>query len=929
MSVGFPHRMNRAMPTTTSTLLFGRDTESQVLDHLLDRVGDGGGSLVVTGEPGIGKSALLAEAASRAQRRAMQVLTTTGVQSEEHLPFAGLHQILLPVLAQVDGLAAPQRDAILAAFGLADAVVADLFLTALGALNLLADSAARAPVLIVAEDAQWLDRATSDVLVFVARRLEFEPILLLAGIRDGFESPFNGAGLPSLRLEPLPAPAAAALLDSHAPGLPVPARARLLDEAAGNPLALIELPAALRQLGSGPSLPAWLPLPTRLERAFTARVSGLPVATRAALLVAALNDSSLLSDVLTATALLADSGGAPDALDPAVSARLVDIDDGEVRFRHPLIRAAIRQAASLSQRHAAHAALADALSAQPERRVWHRAASIVGPDEKVAGELEAAAAQAHRRGATVAAVSALQRAAALSDGPARIGRLLRGSQLAYELGQRDLALELLGKAEPLELPAAAQARVVWIRESLAEGLAGDADSARALAAIAGRTGAAGDTDLAVKLLCVAALRCWWSDPGKAARDEIVSAAERLKTDPGDPRLLVILSFAAPVGRGAVVLTRLSEPAPESARPDAGAMRLIGMAALAVGTLDLATQSLAASAAMLRGQGRLGLLARALSLQAWGDVQLANLGAAIPAAEEGARLAQETNQPLFMATALAAQATAAALRGDQESAAALAAEAERVALPKGARAVLAAAQLARGLADLGGGRPADAFQHLWRIHDPADPAHHSVLSYCTIGDLAEAARHSGEQERIRIVISGLEAAAEESWSPIMHAGLRYARALLAPDADAGALFEAALDTDLSAWPFLRARVQLSYGEWLHLRRRNAASRVPLRAAREAFDALGVRPWSDRARQRLRATGETSRPQSAWAWDQLTPQELQIAQMAADGLSNREIGQMLYLSPRTIGSHLYRAYPKLGISSRAQLRSRLHSQDQDRP
>ena len=908
------------MPATLSTPLIGRDTETQVLDDLLDHVRDHGGSLVVSGEPGVGKSALLEHAGLLAQGRGMLVLTATGVQSEAQLPFAGLHQLLRPVLAQIDGLAAPQRDAMLTAFGLADAPAPDLFLTALAVLNLLAESAARAPVLVLAEDAQWLDRATSDVLAFVARRLEFEPILLVAGIRDGFESPFNDARLGFLHLEALAAPAAAALLDRRAPGLPVAVRERLLEEAAGNPLALMELPTALKNASGEARLPAWLPLTTRLERAFTARFSDLPPSTRTALLVAALNDSSLLSDVLGATALLVGPGMTADVLAPAVSARLVAIDAVEVRFRHPLIRTAIHQAASLSQRHAAHAALADVLSGEPERRVWHRAASITGPDEKVASELEAAAAAAHRRGATAAAVSALQRAAALSGSRARIGRLLRAAQLAFELGQRDLALELLGKAEPLDLRPPEQARVVWIRESVADGILADAAGARSLAAIADRNGADGDNDLAVKLLCVAALRCWWADPGQTARDDIVSAAERLTMDQADPRLLVILSFAAPVGRGATVISRLSRPAAEGAA-DAGAMRLIGMAAMAVGALDVATRSLAASAAMLRTQGRLALLARALALQAWSDVQLASLGAAIPAAEEGAQLAHETNQPLFMATALAAQASAAALRGDQEAAVALAAEAERVALARGASAVLAAAQLARGLAALGGGRPADALQHLWRIQDPADPAYHAVLRCCTIGDLAEAARRSGEQERIRAVMGELETAGGKSPSPLLHAGLRYARALLADDARAGALFEAALESDMSAWPFLRARVQLAYGEWLHLQRQNAASRVPLRAARDAFDALGVSPWSERARQQLRATGETSRPRTTEAWDQLTPQELQITQLAAKGLSNREIGQMLYLSPRTVSSHLYRAYPKLGIASRAQLREQL--------
>jgi len=820
----------------------------------------------------------------------MIVLAATGVQCEAQLPFAGLHQLLRPVLGQIDGLAAPQRGAVLAAFGLTSAVAPDLFLTALAVLDLLTETAARAPVVVVLEDAHWLDRSTCEVLAFVARRLEFEPVLLLAVIRDGYDSPVNDAGLPALHLEPLSAAAAAALLDSRAPGLPDAVRDRLLDETAGNPLALVELPITFRHLETGAQLPAWLPLTTRLERAFAARVPDLPAVTRTALLVAALNDKPRITEVLGATALLA---GAEVTVD------------------------AIHQDASVSQRHAAHAALADVLAGEPERGLWHRAASMIGPDEGVARELETAAAQAQRRGATVMAVSALQRAAALSDAPLRAARLLRAAELAFELGRQDLVLGLLGQVEPLDLGQREQARVAWIQESFADGTPGDASRVRSLAAIADRAGADGDSDLALNLLYGAALRCWWAEPGQAARGYVVTAAERLDVDEQNPRLLVILAFAAPIGRGTAVIDRLSRLEPDMGG-DPGATRLIGNAAMAVGVFDRAAGSLAASAAALRAQGRLGLLARALALQAWSAAQLADLGAAIPAAEEGRRLAQETNQPLVMATAQAVQALLAALRGDQEAAAVLAAQAEQLSVPIGASAVLAAAQLARGIAALGGGRPADALGHLRRIHDASDPAYHAAIRCFTVGDLADAARRSGDPESISVLVDEMENAARQTSSPLLHAGLRCARAMLAKEADAGALFETALRSDLSTWPFLRARVELAYGEWLHQQRHDAASRAHLRTARETFDALGTSPWSERARQQLRATGETSRPRIAEARDQLTPQELQIAQMAAEGLSNREIAQMLYLSHRTVSSHLYRAFPKLGITSRAQLR-----------
>ena len=696
--------MDQAVLTASS--LVGREPELHMVDQLLDDLPDRGGSLVVTGGPGVGKSALLLEAAARAADRGMLVLQATGVQSEALLPFAGLHQLLRPVVSHLDALAAPQRDAMQAAFGLADGLVPDFFLTALAALDLLAESAAQAPVLVTADDAQWLDHSTRDVLAFVARRLESEPVLLVTAVLDGYDSPLE-AGVSALHLEALPGSAAAALLDARAPGLPDAVRARLLGEAAGNPLALVELPASYGRLGKGATVPGWLPLTTRLERAFAARAFDLPAATRTALLVAAVDDGSLLSEVLDAAGLLVSGLVTIDVLAPAVNAGLVEINGAEFRFRHPLMRAAIRQEASISQRQTAHAALADVLQNQPERGVWHRAASVLGPDETVARELEATARQAARRGGTAVAVSALQRAADLSDGPRRAGRLLRAAELGFELGRRDLVLGLLADAEPLGLPSREQVRLTWIKESFTDGVPGDAPNARLLADAADQAGADGDTDLALRLLYGAGLRCWWADPGEPTRDQIVAAAERLKVGESDPRLLVILAFADPIGQGTVVIDRLPQLTP-AARSDAGGMRLAGNAAMAVGAFDLAAGFLAASVDGLRPQGRLGLLARALALQAWSTAHLADLRTAIPAADEARRLAQETTQPLIMATAEAVQAMLAALRGDDESAEALAAQAERTCVPIAASAVLAAAQLGRA----------------WPLSAPAAPQRHS-------------------------------------------------------------------------------------------------------------------------------------------------------------------------------------------------------------
>jgi hypothetical protein len=313
---------------------------------------------------------------------------------------------------------------------MADAAAPDRFLIALAALELLADTAARSPLLLVVEDAQWLDRPSGDVLAFVARRLESEPIALLAAVREGYASALGEAGLPELRLEGLEA-AAGALLAAHAPALAPRVRERLLGEAAGNPLALMELPVALGsdQLG-GAALPEWLPLTARLEQAFAARVSELPTITRRLLLVAAVDHDGDLAEVLGAAAAMLDQADAavkPEALAPTVEARLVEVDEQGLRFRHPLVRSAVHQAASVWERQAAHAALAQVLADQPDRRAWHRAASTLGPDEAVAAELEQVAAGAQRRGAL--RVAAAARSCPSTPPPGRSVELVSGATL--------------------------------------------------------------------------------------------------------------------------------------------------------------------------------------------------------------------------------------------------------------------------------------------------------------------------------------------------------------------------------------------------------------------------------------------------------------------------------------------------------------------
>src|SRR3954467_12228154 len=348
--------------------LLGRVHEQRVLTSLLDDVATRGQALVLRGDPGIGKSRLLSEAAHAARGRGMTVLTTAGVQSEAHLPFAGLHQLLRPVRGHAVGLSAVQRAALDAAFGLTDEAAPEQFRIAMAALDLVSDVAGEAPVLVVVEDAHWLDRPTADVLAFVARRIESDPVVLLVATRDGYASVLGEAGLPEHRLGGLDDAAAAELLDASEPELPPGVRARILQEAAGNPLALLELPAAARERGEEQWLWGGLPLTERLHRALADRVAELPEFTRLVLLAAALNDEESLDESLRAGGVLAGAALDLDAAAPPAEVGIVELDLRALRFRHPLMRSAVAQSAGATERRRAHQARACVLDAYPALR---------------------------------------------------------------------------------------------------------------------------------------------------------------------------------------------------------------------------------------------------------------------------------------------------------------------------------------------------------------------------------------------------------------------------------------------------------------------------------------------------------------------------------------------------------------------------------
>jgi DNA-binding NarL/FixJ family response regulator len=918
------HHPSGGRPLThsaTDMRVLGREEHLDVIASVLERIDDGGGALVLRGDPGIGKSTVLDEAAARGAASGLRVLRTAGVEAEARLPFAGLHKLLRPVVGDLTMLPAPQRDALGVALGWASGHPPDPFLVGLAVLGVLTDVAARAPLLVTADDAQWLDRSTLDVLVFVARRLESDPVVLLAAVHDGYATPLDDAPIATLHLVGLDGGAAAELLDLRAPGLEPGLRERILDDAAGNPLALAELPLAAARVGVGAPLPRRLPLTARLERAFAARTSELSATARALLLTAALDEGGSLADVLAAGRVVTGTAVTVDDLLPAVEARLLAVDEDGVRFRHPLVRSAVRQAATLPERQAVHTALAGVLADAPDRRVWHRAAAALGPDEEVAAELDAAARSARRRGGTAVAVAALERAAQLSQDPERRGeRLLRAAELAQQAGDQERVVQLLDAARPLVRGTGAQGRMLWLRELLDEHRWSGSAQAGASIARAEQMQSAGHHALAADFLVTAALRCWRLPADQPTRDLVVAAAGRLLRPADDPKVLVIRAITDPVGQGADVLERVARRPPADP-DDPEEQRLVGTALSALGAFEQAMPLLDASAQGLRAEGRLGLLARALVSQGWSELFTGYWSRALADGEEAARLARETGQPRWVAGAELLVSAVVGLRGDEERADALASAAEAVLLPTGASSMLGLLQVTRGGTALSAGRHEEAFTQLRRLLDPADVAFHPAERTWGLLDLVEAAVHSDRRAEAEALLADAEDLAERARWPVLMAQLRCARPLLAADADADACFTEAVAGDLSAWPFLRARLQLAHGAWLRRQRRVTDSRAALRQARDTFDVLGAAPWAQRARQELRAAGETSRGRRADTLDELTAQELQIAQLAAEGLSNRQIGQRLYLSHRTVGSHLYRAFPKLGITSRAELAATL--------
>jgi DNA-binding CsgD family transcriptional regulator len=915
------------LPARQQAPIIGRDAALARVRGLVDPAPQSSQVLLVIGEAGIGKTALLSEAAERARSSGTRVLSVTGRESETRLAFAGLHQLLRPALASAANLPGRQSQALMAAFGLTtDPGAPDPLLTSLAVLTLLSDLSERSPVLVVADDAQWIDRASLEVLAFVGSRLEAERIVLLVGARGQAPPLGFDRGFPELRLEPLSGADAGLLLDEQPRPPRGQARLQVLAQAAGNPMALIELatviaddPAASRRWAAEP-----LPLTDRLSAVITARFAALPDRTRAALLLAAVADAP---DLRAA----ASHGAGPDAraLAPAEQLGLVTVSRTGLQFSHPLVRSAIYHSAPFAQRAAAHRQLADALHDQPDRRAWHLAAAALRADEHVASLLEATAAQAQQRGGAAATALAMERAAELSPDPAeQARRLVAAATAAVPTGQGEWVQELASRAMAVTADPGLR---LSARHGAAWALAWSGRRAAALSALLSVAEEASPDRpaLAWEALGSAATVAYQS--GAPAGREAVDRTLALVEGQGPPQSgqvpgidinvlrLWISASADPIGRRNQLLPSLHTIV--GSPVDEPSWWRIASAAWLLDESDLAITLLEEAMRRLRAPGVRGTSGGSLTVLGWAYIDTGRWDEALDVAAEAAGLGQANNMEIVAASADVITATVLAFRSDPEAARRHASRALATVDPAECGLVAARARRALGVAALVEGRYLQAFTQLSGLFNEDGAPLHNYASYLGVADLAAAAVRADRRMEACDLIEHAIGRIDGQPSARLEQLIARARGILADPDAAEAHFDKALaDPAGNQWPFERAQLRLDQGEWLRRRRRINDAKAVLADALGTFQQVGARSWAERAQSELRACGVAvaRAPREPDALRELTPQQRQIVRLASDGLTDREIADRLFLSPRTVGSHLYRSYPKLGIASRHQLR-----------
>ena len=898
--------------------LVGRKRECSVIDRMLEGARRGESSaLVLQGEAGMGKTALLDYAAAAGRTAEMTVLVATGVEWESDLAFAGLHGLLWPIVDELEHVPEPQRGPLAAALGLASGEGRDRFLVSAGALSLLAAAAESRPIVCLVDDAQWLDVPSSHSLTFVARRLVAEGVAILFGAREGERRRFEAPGLDDLVVGGLDRESAGLLLDHRAPGAAPSVRERLIDEAAGNPLALLELPVALsdRQLAGEAPLPGALPMTSRLRASFSQRIDRLPAATREALLVAAAEEAGELAVTLRAAAELELP---QDALDPAEETGLVRIDGAVLSFRHPLVRSVVYESATFGQRQRTHAALAAALEGadSAEHAVWHRALAAPSPDEEVAAPLEGSAQRAVLRGGHASAASAFERAAALSETASdRARRLAAAAQAAWAAGQGGRAAELIRRA----LPIADRSRRAWLlfMRGVIEGQSGWLLDGVATM----RQGAAltEDPSMTLQLLQEGFVMAGQARANAEAAEFASRAADVTPADEIDRFTKASLIAGAAEVSGEYERSRsLSAELVELADGMDVPVCLIwaSLAAARVGMRREALHHANRAVSYAREQGAVTTLPFSLQMQAAALIGESRFELAYASADEGWRLALDTGQLWPAGWNLMRLVQIDAVRGEEELARAHAAELQALVARTGAALLSQNAERSLALFDLCLGRSAEALERLLTPISTALTGSLDSLFLYGVPDAVEAAVRADRVDEVLAHAERFRRWAEQSRNPLGLALLARCRGLI-DEENAERHFAQAIELAPALSPFDQGRSELLYGEWLRRHRRRADARPHLRAALGRFEQIGARPWEARARSELRASGERARRRDPSTRDQLTPQELHIARLVATGNTNPEIAAQLFLSPRTVDYHLRKVFVKLDISSRTEL------------
>jgi len=906
-------------------MLLDRVAEQRELGLLIEQAKTGtSGAIVLRGEPGIGKTALLDYAASQAG--AMRILRATGIESEVELAFGGLHALLLPLADRLD--AQPDRYATLrAALGPGGgAAPPGRLAVAVATHELLVTSAEQRPLLLLLDDPQWLDRPTVDALTFAIRRLGNDShACVLATRLDGPAV----AGLPVRDLDGLSLPAARRLVETVTGVAPAAEAARLLhSETGGNPLALAEMAQAMtrEQLGAQGIAEAPLEPGAAIRQRFSARIDRLDPAARTALLVASAGGRCPVAVVTAVSARL--TGGDPEALNEAEAAGLVRLSADGVEFAHPLLRSVAYHSARPAQRRTAHRALAEALAhANPDRAAWQLAAAAADRDDAAADALDATASNAVSRGALLAAAGAWERAAELSGtDQTRAARYVAAAEAALRGGDTSRARRLANKSPAADQPRW-RARMLAVKGRL-DLAAGKMTSAQQALHQAADLSADADPRLAVELLAEsigAAVEVGLDEEASQAAEQMSKLAERADET---------ARFLADLASGQLTWVR-GDGALGMALVQRAASRLASDPALAVsadrqlnvaeayssrGDHQRAWPYAERAVELARSTGAVGQLPDALSAAALVAAETGKWVQALALGSQALELAQATGQELLACDALITLATVEAAQGRGEDCLRHVDEADRLATELGLRLAQLLARRQRALLELGAGRLEQAIEHYEALHRLAAQWDISHPFYSPIADLIEAYARAGALAQARALLPEFLEQVPGDANPLPAA--RAARCLgIVADDGYDAHFQKAITLqEQTAHAFQHARTLLCYGERLRRAQRRRDARVQLRAAIEIFDRLDARPWADRARAELNASGETIGQDSSGG-ERLTPQELQIALLVTQGRTNAEIGRAIFLSTRTVEFHLSRAYRKLGISSRTELAGRL--------